>query len=98
MASNKFKRIAISIPDSTLMELKQLVPERKRSKYIAEAIEEKLSEEKRKRLSEEMIKGYMQNQEEDRGLAEEWFHIEEEAFKPIENEKAEIKTLGRKIK
>jgi len=98
MASTKLKRIGISIPDSTLMELKQLVPERKRSKYIAKAIEEKLKLEKREKLQEEMIKGYTENQNIDIALAEEWFHIEEEGASLKENGESKDKTLRRKTK
>ena len=98
MASINFKRIGISIPDSTLKELRQLVPERKRSEYIAKALEEKLNEEKRKKLQEKMINGYKANVKEDVNMAEEWFHIEEEAYKPIEDKKSKVKTLWRKVK
>ena len=104
MASINFKRIGISIPDSTLNKLRQLVPERKRSEYIAKALEEKLNEEKRKRLQEEMIKGYKANVKEDADMAEEWFHIEEEAYKGIDlsdrqaKKETKIKTLRRKTK
>ena len=83
MAYKNFKRIGISIPDSTLRELKQLIPERKRSEYITKALEEKLNEEKRKRLQEKMIKGYQTNAQEDAKTAEEWFHIEEESYNAI---------------
>ena len=98
MASTNFKRIGISIPDSTLKEFRQLVPERKRSEYIAKALEEKLNEEKRKKLQEKMINGYKANVKEDVNMAEEWFHIEEEAYKPIEDKKSKVKTLWRKVK
>ncbi|OGL55362.1 MAG: hypothetical protein A3C43_08375 [Candidatus Schekmanbacteria bacterium RIFCSPHIGHO2_02_FULL_38_11] len=98
MASINFKRIGISIPDSTLNKLRQLVPERKRSEYIAKALEEKLNEEKRKKLQEKMINGYKANVKEDVNMAEEWFHIEEEAYKPIEDKKSKVKTLWRKVK
>ena len=84
MAFRNFKRIGISIPDSTLKELKQLVPERKRSEYITKALEEKLNEEKSKRLREKMIKGYKANAGEDAYMAEEWVHIEEEANRDVE--------------
>ncbi|OGL38847.1 MAG: hypothetical protein A2042_01755 [Candidatus Schekmanbacteria bacterium GWA2_38_11] len=83
MAYKNFKRIGISLPDSTLKKLKQLVPERKRSEYITRALEEKLNEEKRKRIQDEMIKGYQTNDKEDANMAEEWFHIEEESYNAI---------------
>src|SRR3990172_2237346 len=98
MAYKNFKRIGISIPDSTLRELKQLIPERKRSEYITKALEEKLNEEKRKRLQEKMIKGYQTNAQEDAKTAEEWFHIEEEAYKVMDHDDGRVESKETKIK
>ncbi|MCL4468816.1 MAG: hypothetical protein M1591_07790 [Deltaproteobacteria bacterium] len=84
MTYNTLKRIGISIPDSVLRELQQSVPDRKRSKYIVKAVEEKLEGEKKKRLRDEMIKGYKTNADRDASIAEEWRYLEEEAGRLIE--------------
>ena len=96
MSYNTLKRIGISIPDPVLRELQQLVPERKRSKYIVRAVEEKLEGEKKKRLRDEMIKGYKANADRDASMAEEWRYLEEEAERLIEVKEPKNRPYRRK--
>lgn len=96
MSFTAIKRIGISIPDSILKDLQNLVPERKRSEYIVRALEEKLEDEKKKRLREEMIKGYKANAGIDAAIAEEWRPLEEEAGKFIGVKEPKTKPYRRK--
>lgn len=96
MSFTAIKRIGISIPDSILKELQRLVPERKRSEYIVMALEERLEEEKKKILREEMIKGYKANAGIDAAIAEGWRPLEEEAEKFIEIKEPKTKLYRRK--
>jgi metal-responsive CopG/Arc/MetJ family transcriptional regulator len=96
MAYSTIKRIGISIPDPILKELQELVPERKRSKYIVSAVEEKLESEKKKRLCDEMIKGYKANAVTDAAMAEEWRLLEEETEKSVEIREPKHKPYRRK--
>ena len=96
MSFTAIKRIGISIPDSILKELQNLVPERKRSEYIVRALQERLEEEKKKRLREEMVKGYKANTDIDAVIAEEWRPLEEEAGKFIGVKETKTKPYRRK--
>lgn len=96
MSLTSIKRIGISIPDSILRDLQNLVPERKRSEYIVKALVEKLEEEKKIRLHEEMVKGYKANADIDSSIAEEWRHLEDEADHFIEIKERSAKPYRRK--
>ncbi|MDP3297388.1 MAG: CopG family transcriptional regulator [Thermodesulfovibrionia bacterium] len=96
MSFTAIKRIGISIPDSILKELQQMVPERKRSEYIVRALQERLEEEKKKMLREEMVKGYKANAGIDAATAEEWRPLEEEAVKFIGVKEPKTKPYRRK--
>ncbi len=95
MSVSAVKRIGISIPDPILKDLQALVPERKRSEYIVKALQEKIEEEKKRRLHDKMISGYKANAAEDTETAEEWRLLEEEAdaFIGVQESK---KKYGRK--
>ncbi len=79
MSFSTVKRIGISIPDPVLKDLQAFVPARKRSEYIVKALQEKIEEEKKRRLREQMIAGYKANADRDAEMAEEWRLLEEEA-------------------
>ena len=72
MSIGTIKRIGISIPEPILKDLQDLVPERKRSEYIVKALQEKIEDEKMRRLREKMIAGYKANTGSDAEMAEEW--------------------------
>jgi CopG family transcriptional regulator/antitoxin EndoAI len=95
MTYSAFKRIGISIPDPILKDLQALVPERKRSEYIVKALQEKMEEEKKRRLHDKMIEGYKANADADKETAEDWFALEEEADALIGIREPK-KTYGRK--
>lgn len=79
MSVSPVKRIGISIPNPVLKDLQALVPERKRSEYIVRALQEKIEEEKKRRLHDQLISGYKTHAAADAEMAEEWRFIEEEA-------------------
>ena len=70
------ERINISIPIEVLKLLDEVVPPKKRSQFIAEAIMQYANDIKRLRLREQLKEGYLANAESDRQIAEEWFPIE----------------------
>jgi metal-responsive CopG/Arc/MetJ family transcriptional regulator len=79
MSIGTVRKICISIPEPILKDLQDLVPERKRSEYIVKALQEKIEDEKMRRLREKMIAGYKVNAAPDAEMAEEWRLLEEEA-------------------
>jgi metal-responsive CopG/Arc/MetJ family transcriptional regulator len=79
MSFSSVKRIGISIPDPVLKDLQALAPERKRSEYIVKALQEKIEEEKKRRLHDKMIAGYKANAAVDAETAEDWRLLEEKA-------------------
>jgi metal-responsive CopG/Arc/MetJ family transcriptional regulator len=95
MSTTTIKRIGISIPGPVLKDLQLLVPERKRSEYIVKALQEKIEEEKKRRLREKMIKGYKANATDDADMSEAWRLLEEEADSLIGVQESK-KPYGRK--
>ena len=65
------ERINISIPIEVLKLLDEVVPPKKRSQFIAEAIMQYANDIKRLRLREQLKEGYLANAESDQQIAEE---------------------------
>lgn len=64
------QRINITLPDDLTKDLRKTIPTRSRSKFIAEALKERLS---KKRLSKrEWIKSLKANYDFDKKVAKEW--------------------------
>lgn len=77
------QRINITLPDELTRDLRKAIPERKRSKFIAEAVSEKLTQNKKNRsLKKELIK----NLEANRGYYERVAKDIEEDFKYADTE------------
>ncbi len=74
------KRINISLPEPLLRWLDEVAPKSRRSQFIAQAVEERITALQRQELRERLKAGYLANAEVDRQLAEEWFTIEQEAY------------------
>jgi len=71
----------ISLPADLARDLRRSVPERSRSKFIAEALQEKL---KRKRnLKKDFIRSLKANRALDRQIMEDFKYVDEEAFKKL---------------
>ena len=76
--SKKYKRINISIPLETLSLLDKIVPSKKRSQFIVEAVTQYTNEIKRLQLREQLKAGYIANAESDLNIADEWFIAEQD--------------------
>lgn len=74
------KRINISLPEKTVERMDKVVPKRKRSRLIDEAVNYYLTQKGRRNLRKHLEEGYAQDMEFDRRLAEEWFSLDEEAW------------------
>ncbi|MCP2518968.1 hypothetical protein NLB96_00505 [Candidatus Aminicenantes bacterium AC-335-K20] len=66
------KRLNITIPEELDRALKS---KPNKSRFIAEAIREKLEREEKKKLDELLIEGYKATKEEDKRLNKEWENI-----------------------
>lgn len=72
------QRINISLPKDLARELRKSIPERARSKYIAEALKEKLF--KKRNLKREFIKSLKANRKYYDQVYEDWKQIEVEGW------------------
>lgn len=79
------RKVTLTLPEELLAKLRNRVPERKLSQYIAEATAARLAEEERVMLRERLKEQYLARAVQDRGLAEEFFAAEQEASERIED-------------
>ena len=75
------KRINVSLPEETLRLLDRVAKQGDRSALITEAVTAYLREHRRKALRHRLKQGALVRAERDRRLTEEWFPLEEEAWK-----------------
>ncbi|MBM3925927.1 MAG: hypothetical protein FJ320_08070 [SAR202 cluster bacterium] len=68
-------KLNFTIPEKTASTLKERVRSRKRSAFVAEAIEEKLRSIEQKEFEQEMIEGYIAEREEGAQINAEWEKI-----------------------
>lgn len=66
------KRLNITLPEEVTQDL-ETIPNK--SRFIADAVKEKLERERKRRLNELLIEGYKATKEEDKKLNEEWEEI-----------------------
>ena len=87
------KRIMISIPESLLKEVDGLASneQRNRSEFIREAMKLYILELKRKRIREQMKKGYQEMAQINLYLADENYEVENEVQEYFEDSLAECK-------
>jgi CopG family transcriptional regulator/antitoxin EndoAI len=78
-------RINITLPRETLDLLDQFVQKGDRSRFIHEAIQRYIQELQREALRQQLKEGAIQRAERDRGLAEDWYRLEEEAWQHSAN-------------
>jgi len=75
------QRINISLPNDIARDLRRIIPERSRSKFIAEALEEKL---KRKRnLKKDFIASLKANRKFYEQIQEDFKYVDAEAFEKL---------------
>lgn len=72
------KRLNITLPESLIEEIKDLS---NKSRFIADALKEKLERIKREELDRRLIEGYKATKEEDKKINEEWEKITLEGWK-----------------
>lgn len=66
------KRLNITLPDEVIQEIKDLP---NKSRFIAEALKEKLERVEREKLDRLLIEGYKATKEEDKRIDKEWEKI-----------------------
>ena len=71
------KRLNITLPEEIVEEIKD-VPNK--SRFIAEALKEKLEKMKKEKLDRLLIEGYKATKEEDKNVDEEWEKITLESW------------------
>ncbi len=65
-------KLNFTIPEEVAYKLRQLVSQRKRSAFVAVAVQEKLQKIEEERIEQDLIEGYIERREEDMELNEEW--------------------------
>lgn len=74
------KRLNITLPESTIDLLENVVGKGDRSRFIDVAIKARIEQEKQKNLREQLEEGAIARGERDLRLADEWFEVEEESW------------------
>jgi metal-responsive CopG/Arc/MetJ family transcriptional regulator len=77
------EKVTLTIPKETMNQVREAAPVRGYSKFVTEAIEYFLEENRKKALRERLIAGYQANAEADAAMAEDWRPVEEEAWSKI---------------
>lgn len=78
------QRLNITFPYELAQDLKRVIPAKSRSRFIAQAVSEKLAQKKRNRnLRKELIKSLKANKDFYKQVAEDWKYVDAEAFKNL---------------
>jgi CopG family transcriptional regulator / antitoxin EndoAI len=75
-----YKRINITLPESTVRLMERVAGKGDRSRLVDEALKQYLRGVTRKSLKKRIKEGSVRRFERDRALAEEWFLIDEEVW------------------
>ena len=81
-AAGAYVRLNITLPRATVGLLDRLTTKGNRSRFIDEAIRERVHSVGRARLRRELEQGYVARAARDRRTVEEWFPIDEEPWEP----------------
>ncbi len=76
------KRINIVLPVETIELLDRVAPKGNRSRLISEAVIHYVASGARANLAERLKQGALANAQRDLAIVQEWFSIEEEAWRP----------------
>jgi len=81
--SSKTTRVTLTIPSEIYQKLRKAAPKGTRSSYVAQVLEKSLTEEERKKLRENLIKGYRdpQNKKIIAEIMEDYKYVDAEAEK-----------------
>jgi CopG family transcriptional regulator / antitoxin EndoAI len=80
------KRINIILPEATVAVLDRVAPKGNRSRFIDRAVLRLVESEGTANLREQLKAGALANAKQNLELAEEWFPVEQEAWKRLERE------------
>lgn len=75
---NSYRRINITLPESTVTMLDSLADKGTRSIFIDEAIREHAKKLRRSHLRDQLKEGAIIHRTRDVEIAQEWFHLEDE--------------------
>jgi CopG family transcriptional regulator/antitoxin EndoAI len=79
-AASAYERINVTLPRSTLGLLDRVTKKGDRSRFIDEAIRERVTSVGRTRLRRQLAEGYRARAASDLKMVEEWFSVDEEAW------------------
>ncbi len=65
-------KMTFTIPEEIAHEFRTVIAKSHRSRFVANAVTEKLQAAKEEQLKRELIEGYIERYEEDRLVSEEW--------------------------
>lgn len=74
------EKVTLTLPVDLMAAVRAMVPARRQSQFIAEAIRAYVAEEQRKTLRERLIAGYQANVSSDIELATDWAPADDEAW------------------
>jgi len=74
------EKVTLTLPRSLMETVRQMTPPRGQSKFVAEAVEYYIKEQRRQTLREELIEGYKAMAEESLSLTQEWESVGDEAW------------------
>ncbi len=80
------QRINVTLPEDTIRMLNRLTKRRDRSRFIDTAVRSYVKEVGRKNLRERMKAGAIRDADFDLSLAEDWFQLDEESWRPEDAE------------
>jgi CopG family transcriptional regulator/antitoxin EndoAI len=83
------KRINIILPDATIAVLDKVAPKGSRSRIISKAVLHYVRAQSNLSLRERLKQGYLANAQRDLEIAQEWFPLDEEAWKTTSRKKKE---------
>jgi CopG family transcriptional regulator / antitoxin EndoAI len=75
-----YRRINVTLPDSTVRLMERVAGKGERSRLIDEALKQYLRGVTKKSLRKRIKEGALRRSERDRALAEEWFFLDEETW------------------
>lgn len=74
------RRVNVTLPEETLQLIDRVAKKGDRSRLIDEAVRHYIDNVGRTNLKKRLKEGAIRRAERDRTMAEEWFHLEEEAW------------------
>jgi CopG family transcriptional regulator/antitoxin EndoAI len=80
------KRVNIMLPDATVKVLERVAPKGDRSRFISQAVLHYVQTQSAANLRERLKQGALANAKLDLEIAEEWFPVEQEAWRLLDKE------------